>query len=166
MKELTAEIAREFLEYSPSTGELKWKISPSIRIKAGEIAGSDDGDGYIQICISGKRYKAHRLAWLIVTGSWPKEQIDHINGSRSDNRWGNLRSVTRHQNSLNKAIQINNTSGCLGVYKSSTGGKWVAQINIKGKRIRLGSFDDFEKAVAARKMAEKLNGFHINHGRA
>ena len=49
----------------------------------------------------------------------------------------------------------NNTSGVRGVHHWG-GGRWVARIGFKNKRINLGLFDSFEDAVKARREAEKL----------
>ena len=42
--------------------------------------------------------------------------------------------------------------------------RWVAFIWIKNKQINLGVFDTKAEAVAARKAAEKVEGYHENHG--
>lgn len=42
--------------------------------------------GYVGVRICGKNYRAHRAAWFYVYGSWPENQIDHINCIRDDNR--------------------------------------------------------------------------------
>lgn len=165
MAKLSAEQAKKVLSYDPETGVLNWKCSLARRVKAGDVAGSDDGQGYLQICIYGTRYKAHRLAWLIMTGGWPDGEIDHINGNRKGNNWANLREVTRQENCCNKATQRNNNSGATGVYWNGTKQKWMAQINIGRVRHRLGSYSSIGEATKARKAAEKEHGFHKNHGR-
>lgn len=114
----------------------------------GFVRTSDFHDDY-------KTLKLHRL----VMGLPSKEfDIDHKNGTstRYDNRKEeNLRIVTRSQNGMNKELLSNNTSGVAGVTWCSTYHKWIARITINQKRIYLGSFDIFEKAVKARKKAEQ-----------
>ena len=154
--ELTAEKLRELLHYEPETGIFTWKISNSSRVKVGDVAGCLNGDGYLQIRVQSRPHKAHRLAWLYVYGSWPKDQIDHINRNRPDNRIANLREVSRKQNNQNKSKPSNNTSGHPGVYWHKQNSKWRARIKQHQKNIHLGYFTDIEEAVAARKAAEKL----------
>ena len=52
--------------------------------------GSYDKDGYLILKIKGKQFKAHRIAWLLNYGEFPKGEIDHINRCRTDNRIENL----------------------------------------------------------------------------
>jgi len=101
----------------------------------------------------------------MATGAWPPDQIDHVNGVRTDNRIENLRSVTHAENGRNQAIPRNNTSGVMGVARRTRGKKWHAQIKVGGKQIHLGSFDDKDEAIAARAAADIEHGFHENHGR-
>lgn len=96
----TAEEAREFLSYDPETGILRQKKRRSWRHRVGDIAGMIENDGYRRIGFFGRKYSAHRLAFLIMTGRWPTLFIDHKNRDRSDNRWANLIEVTQSQNIL------------------------------------------------------------------
>ena len=69
---LTEERLKEVLSYNAmDSGIFTWKIAKARSIKVGDIAGADDGAGYIQIQIDGTLYKAHRLAWLYVYGKFP-----------------------------------------------------------------------------------------------
>ena len=79
--------------------------------------------------------------------------VDHINHNKSDNRKNNLRFVTDSQNSMNRGVSSNNTSGITGVNKRN--GKWTARIGVNTKRIFLGDYDNFFEAVKARKEAEE-----------
>jgi hypothetical protein len=83
-RELTAERLREVLNYNPGTGVFTWRVQTGRRAPVGAIAGCITWYGYIAIKIDCCRHLAHRLAWFYVTGAWPKDQIDHINGNRSD----------------------------------------------------------------------------------
>ena len=154
--ELTAEYLRSVLHYAQETGIFTWKVSTSRRVKAGYIAGSLDGGGYLSIKVCSRPYLAHRLAWLYTYGEWPKDQIDHINRNRSDNRISNLRDVSHKQNGQNASKPSNNTSGHPGVYWHKRDSKWVAQIRHNYKQINLGCFTNIEEAVSARKAGEKL----------
>ena len=154
--ELTVEYLRSILHYSPETGVFTWKVRTSTRVKAGDVAGSLDGHGYLQIKVCSRLYLAHRLAWLYTYGEWPKDQLDHINRNRLDNRIANLREVTNKQNHQNKSKPSNNTSGHTGVSWHKRDSKWQAQIAHNYKRIHLGFFATMEEALSARKAAEKL----------
>ena len=135
--ELTAEYLRSVLHYSPETGIFTWKVSTAHRVKVGDVAGSQNGLGYLSIQLQSRPQLAHRLAWLYVYGSWPKDQLDHINRNRSDNRISNLREVSNKQNMQNASKPSNNTSGHPGVYWHKQRSKWVAQIKHNYKQINL-----------------------------
>jgi hypothetical protein len=121
--------------------------------------------GYYQINIFGRPYAVHRLAFLYMTGRFPKHDIDHINGDRTDNRWVNLREVTRRENMMNVGVRSNSTTGVTGVSRRKDTGKYLAYVDVMGKRIRLGNFVTLVEAVEARDKASKYYGFHANHGK-
>jgi hypothetical protein len=165
MKTITQEELKEVLDYSPETGVFTRKVSNSPRVKVGDVAGSvDKANGYRYIKINGKRYLAHRLAFLYMTGEFPPEEVDHISHSKDDNRWVNLRVSSHQDNQRNRSINTNNKSGFTGVswYKSTN--KWMVQIKINGKKKHLGYFKDLTEAINARKKANSKYKFHKNHG--
>ena len=138
---------RENLAYSPTEGCLRWMTDRAGgKVKAGSIEGCTTSKGYRQIRIHGKWYKAHRLIWLLETGRWPTNQIDHINGDKLDNRFCNLRDVDNFTNSRNRK---NNTSGVVGVSFDKVNQKWVSQTYIDGKARNLGRYDTKEEAHEA-----------------
>jgi hypothetical protein len=109
--------------------------------------------GYYQVilCKNGKvkNHKVHRLIALAFIPLEPgKDVIDHEDGEKTNNSLTNLRWVTQQQNTQNRALAKNNTSGYKGVsfYK----GKWVSYIMVDGKQINLGHFEKIEEAVAVR----------------
>lgn len=120
--------------------------------------------GYYQMHIFGRPYAVHRLIFLYMKGRFPKHDVDHINGDRTDNRWSNLREVTRRENMMNVGVRSNSTTGVTGVSKRKDTGKYVAYVDVMGQRIRLGNFETFDEAVAARKSASNKYQFHPNHG--
>ena len=154
--ELTAEYLRSILSYDPETGIFTRKVRTSTRVKVGDVAGSADGIGYLRIRLQSRKYKAHRLAWLYTYGEWPKDQIDHINRNRSDNRIANLREVTNKQNGQNRSKPSSNTSGYQGVHWNKQSSKWQVKIKHNCKDIHLGYFAYLEEAISTRKAAEKL----------
>jgi len=140
-----------------------WKKSkPGMKLSG--IAGSLGNKGYIRLKVDGRQYQAHRVAWLIMTGEWPENDIDHINHDRADNRFINLREATCMENARNQKLRKTNKSGVCGVRLNKKKTKWDAQIQVVGKIIHLGAFDKFENAVKVRKEAEEKYGFHPNHG--
>lgn len=157
MSNLTQAHVKELLHYDPDTGVFTWikKLTPLSRILIGSIAGSINGNGYRHICIQGKTYKAHRLAWLYVFGKFPNNLLDHINRNRSDNRLRNLREVGYSENNQNHEISKRNTSGITGVYWYKPSQKWCAKISSNNKLKHIGYFATIEEAIAARKAAEK-----------
>ena len=144
------------LSYDPQTGLVTWVVRPNRRIPAGSVAGYVDSWGYVSIKVCGKLRKAHRIAFLIMEGRFPQDQVDHINGNRADNRWTNLRKATRSQNMQNIAGPTSrNTSGFLGVTRGLRGKGWIAQIVIKKRRYHLGTFECPEEAHRAYVEAKK-----------
>lgn len=143
---LTAEQARELLSYDPETGELSWVPGAAGSLNRRGIAGGPHPGGYWMVKVGGRNYSAHRLAWLIQTGEWPLHQVDHINRSRADNRWCNLRAASRNENCRNSSISANNTSGAQNVNWHKTMRKWAVSLCINSKKKWIGAFDDFEFA--------------------
>lgn len=90
----------ELLHYDPHTGVFRWAVDRA-RVRAGDVAGCYDCNGYRTIRIDGYDYFAHRLAWFFVHASWPVAVIDHLNRRRYDNRLSNLRDVTQSENLRN-----------------------------------------------------------------
>lgn len=160
---LTQERLKELLSYDSKSGLFTNRITRNSRAIKGCLVGSHDNLGYIQLMIDRKGYLAHRLAFLYMTGSIPKE-VDHSNHIRSDNRWCNLAASERVSNARNQSLFSTNQSGYAGIYKNKASNKWHAQITILGKKIHLGLFVEIEDAIQARKKAEMENGFHPNHG--
>jgi hypothetical protein len=159
MTAITAEKLREILDYDPETGVFTWRVTLSIRAPSGSTAGTCCNDGRVNITICGRRYKAHRLAWLYVHGEWPPELIDHIDGNPSNNRIANLRPATCRQNGANAKRSVSNTSGFKGVCWDGVNRRWRAHITLNGKTKCLGRFDKIEDASAAyRKAAERCFG--------
>ena len=124
----------------------------------------DTTNGYIKFRFEKKGYFAHRIIYRMNFGEWP-DQVDHINGVRTDNRIDNLRNVSDAENRRNMKRASNNTSGATGVFWHSQAKKWVAQIWKERICYNLGLFSSFEDAVSARKTAEQDLNFHENHGR-
>jgi len=161
---LTQSQLKEILDYDASTGLFVWKKRLSCRIRIGDIAKSPTDKGYIRIGINGTRYVAHRLVFLWMTGINPPEQVDHINGNRSDNRFCNLRLATNRENSYNNRKRNSNTSGYKGVSFVPHIKKWHAYVDNKDGRHLVGYFSELsDAAIAVKSAREKLHGEFARH---
>jgi hypothetical protein len=139
----------DLFSYDCESGLLRHKLTWG-HIKAGDVAGTEHHTGYIDVKIKGKSFKAHRIAWALVTGSWPIYEIDHIDGKRSNNKWDNLRKSNPLHNGSN------NTRTRAGGYPGVTWMKTSWDVRYKGKYI--GRAYDFLSAVALRKQMEREDG--------
>ena len=143
---LSAKDLRELIDYDESTGIFSWKKKRR-GIKTGVALGCDNGFGYLRITVLGKSYYAHRLAWLYVYGQWPKNEIDHINGIKNDNRIKNLRDISGIANLQNRVrCQKNSETQTLGVSWHKKTKKWQAHICVYKQRKYLGLFESIEDA--------------------
>jgi len=159
MRILTQDELKSQLNYDPETGIFTRKIRSAQSVRIGDVAGWVTDDGYIQISLKNKKYLAHRLAWLYMTGEMPKEFIDHINGKKSDNRFCNLREATNAQNMRNTGLRSSNTSGFIGVSWDKAKKKWSSYGKYNYKKINLGYFDSAELASQAyQEFAKKHHG--------
>lgn len=140
---ITQEYLKREFDYNPNTG---WFVN-----KSGITFGHRNYKGYLMFVIFGKHYRAHRLIWLYVTGEWPKDQLDHINNNKKDNRWINLREASNQNNQFNKFKPKNNTSGAKGVIvrKRKNGILYEAKIKYNQKTITIGYFKTLEEASSA-----------------
>jgi hypothetical protein len=153
---ITAEELRARLRYDPETGIFSSIVPWARWAGKAQLTGVIIGAGYVAIHVKGRRYYAHRLAWLYMTGEWPNEEIDHINRDRKDNRWANLRAATRSTNCQNSRGR--------GRYLKGTKfdprcGSWLARIHVNKREIHLGSFRTEAEAHAAYvEAAKKYHG--------
>jgi len=168
MNKLSKERIEEVLSYDPTTGLFTWIAPSGPRVRQGDLAGTVSGHGYRSIYIDGIKFRAHRLAWFLMTGQVP-EQVDHINRERDDNRISNLRAATASQNRFNTVAHRDSGTGAKNVYRVKRGNceRWKVAMMVKGKTIRLGSFKTQEDAeIAASKARETHHGEFANHGRS
>ncbi len=152
MTDITAEEVRKRLRYDEETGLLHWVEPLSSRVKVGDPVISIRADGYIQVGICGRRFMAHRVIWLLVTGRWPNGILDHKDGVRTNNRWNNLREVSASGNSQNMRRAHRDTKhGLLGVsfIQNRKSKPFRSEIRVDGKPMRLGTFATPEEAHAA-----------------
>ena len=174
--DITPHELAQLLAYNPDTGLLtwlqrdrKWCINDRDHARwnsrhAGKEALTCVGKlGYKSGHVLSRIVKAHHAAWALYYGEWPSGVIDHIDHDKTNNRISNLRVVSQAENNKNSSKRLDNSSGVTGV--SPRDGKWRARINVNGKRVNLGTFACIDDAIAARKNAEIMFGFHENHGK-
>lgn len=155
---ITQKSLQELLEYDRDTGAFRWRLRAETdrhvkrwnKKHAGKLAGTirrispTHKTDYLSISIGGKRYLGHRLAWLYVTGTWPKAEIDHRDLDGANNAFLNLREATRGQNGANRRKPAGGNP-YKGVQQNPKGGRWIARHGTE----HIGVFDTPEDAHAA-----------------
>ncbi|CNI81435.1 AP2 domain [Yersinia pekkanenii] len=147
MRELTQERLKELLHYDPDTGVFTWTFRRG-RVSTGQDAGTLT-NGYIVVGIDGCSYRAQRLAWFYMHGSWPRKYIDHINRIKTDNGFINLREATSAENQRNVGIGKGNRSGFKGVFWEPERKKWKARVQFNKRKYTLGRFERINDAIIA-----------------
>lgn len=161
---LNHSFVKEYLDYNPNTGHLTWIKKPSKKIALGSRAGSlHKVSGYRQVYFMGKTYPEHRLIWFWLYGQFPKEQLDHINHCRDDNRIDNLRQVTHSENCRNRTRQRTSIDEA-GIWYCKRRKRYIAEITLNQKKVYQKSFIDVDEAIHQRKAKLLELGFHPNHG--
>jgi hypothetical protein len=153
---LTSEELKRHLHYNPDTGH----FTRLIKLRGPKAAsGYVHTSGYVRICVLGRKYAAHRLAWLYMHGEWPDRLIDHVNGVKSDNRITNLRQSDFTLNAENqKRASVTSLSGLLGVCVARDRKRskpYQARICVRGVSHYLGCFSTPEEAHEAYKQMKR-----------
>lgn len=154
---ITQSRLKELIHYEPITGIFTRLVRTSNRVKIGDVIGSKHCMGYLEMTVGGHRCLSHRVAWLYIFGKLPDQEIDHINGVKTDNRIANLREATHAENMRNMSRHSDGVSGVLGVSLHKKSGKWKAQCSYGGVNKHLGLFADKECAI------ETYNSFADTH---
>lgn len=139
---------QHLLHYDPLTGEWTWVNPISRTQRPGDRAGTTRPDGRRQISVDGDTYLASRLAWFYMTGEWPKNEIDHRNRIKGDDRWENLRDATHSENQFNRDW-AERSGECRGICVD--GNQYKVMIGNE----HLGHYKTFEEATAVRDQALK-----------
>ena len=132
------------IRYDPTTGG----FSTDTKNKVGWVAHN----GYYYVQYLGKQVLAHRLALFLTEGEWLPEDVDHINGNRTDNRLANLRKVSRSQNLCNRSKNLNKELP-KNVYRR--GDRFIVKMKIKGVTTHFGYYDDLELATLVAEEAQR-----------
>jgi hypothetical protein len=168
-KDMTAEIAHNYLTNDDETGFLHRKFKYHNNVVAGKRADracNNKKQEHLDVTLCGRNYPAHRIIWLMHYGEFPKGHIDHIDHDECNNRLYNLRNVSQAENNRNNSMRRDNTTGVTGVNISKVNGnkKFMAEIiDVLGKRHRK-SFYTLDEAKAQRLSWETEFNYHDNHG--
>lgn len=154
---ITQKELKHILKYNKDTGIFLWLNCKNRSVNS--VAGAIDNKGYRRIGLKKSYKRAHILAWFYVYGSWPKNQLDHINRNRDDNRISNLREVTSQQNSRNRTPSINKF-GVIGLSWCKKSKKFYSRITVDRKTKHLGYYISMFDAICARKSAENKYEFN------
>ena len=151
-------LLKSLLLYDGETGLLTWRRRQSSMFSSDRICNSwnakwagakaftsSNSRGYKTGSIFGRQFQAHRVAWALHYGCWPNDEIDHIDGIKTNNSIGNLRQATRAENCRNTRSAAGSTSKYLGVYKRDD--YWVAEIGGGGERESISGFSTEELAA-------------------
>lgn len=147
---LNQSILKEYLEYDADSGHFYNKVSRSSNSKIGDIAGSTNKLGYVVINLLGKRYLAHRLAWLYVYGCWPDNEIDHIDRVKSNNSIYNLRDVSRSINGRNTPVRSHSQIGHKNIKYDKRDRMFSVCLTINGSQRSFGRFNNLTDALYKR----------------
>jgi hypothetical protein len=155
--EITQELLLEVFDYKD--GNLFWKVDrKGNKVKGKQANRLKKSNGYQEVTINKKNLYAHRVIFMMIHGRWP-EQIDHIDGNRSNNLIDNLREANNAQNNRNTSLRSTNTTGFKGVSYYTSIKRYVAKITVNYKSIHIGCFDTPEEANEAyKKAALELHG--------
>lgn len=117
--------------------------------------------GYInvQLCKEGtvKPFYVHRLvAIAFLSKDTIKNDVNHINMVKHDNRVENLEWCTKSENAIHS---VNNkvSNDSIGVYFCKKRNNWRACIQRNNKRVSIGSYSTKEEAINARIKYKKDN---------
>lgn len=173
------ETLKRLLDYDPETGVLTWKArTPDMflgknpdrqcriwnsRFACKPALSSSSNLGYLQGALFGQHCKAHRVIFKLMLGI-EAEEVDHLNGDRKDNRWENLRAVSRDANQQNRALRLDNVTGHHGISETDAG-TYRVTFGAEGAKKYIGTFESIDTAIAVRRALEDFWNFHKNHGR-
>ena len=155
----------KYIHYQKDINKFIWIKNTGYVSKIGKIAGFKRNDGYRIIKFKGRRYYEHRLIYLWYNPCWNilnlKEEIDHIDRNRSNNKIENLRIVNSSIQSRNITMHSNNTSGYTNICWDKNNNKWLVRVCQK----YIGRYKNINDAISSMKKAQKeFGGFTESHG--
>lgn len=178
MDRLDLKLFNECFTYDTTEYKLIWKVRPLSHFSTegqwrlfnkrfpGKEAGYVKKDGktsYRLVKINGITIAAHRVIYCILHSTTDIEEIDHIDGNGLNNSPSNLRSVSRHVNSMNQRLSERNKTGICGVCWCESFSMFCATYRDNGKP-KYVKFDNLFDAACWRKSYELGQPFGKNHG--
>lgn len=146
--------ARYRFSYDEVSGILTYSgwVSGMSKSRIGSPVGAVDGKGYLMVHFHGKHVKVHQIIWLLKTGKWPTQEIDHDNRVKTDNFWSNLYMVSSRDNQLNRS---NNVPERYVYFRKDTNNFSVKLYDPTSKKsFNFGSYSTLEAAISVRDLAE------------
>lgn len=134
--EISVDLIKDAFSYDPVTGEVHGQRKKSLGYMIGP---------YSHVALGRKDIRRSRIAFVLMTGDWPKGLVDHVNGDTGDDRWENLREASHRQNGANRKAW--GRSRFLGVWPK--GSKWESAIKTRDGVKRVGNFSREENAALA-----------------
>jgi hypothetical protein len=147
------EEANRLFWYEEDTGNLFWKKKGSGKrnhLKAGSYSWRAR-----VVVVSYKKYPVSKIVWLLATGDWPENSLDHIDRNPDNNKISNLRPATFQQNMANRVFR-RAVSGYIGVCWREKRGKFSATHYAAGQCKHLGYYATAEEAALVRDEAAKM----------
>lgn len=152
-EEVAAYVLRHW-KYDPDTGVVLGTKGLPVGVRCRNYLNGSVGVHGVTIV-----FGLHRAAWLLMTGGWPPDEIDHRNGVRDDNRWANLRLASRSDNAQNRRRRRGSKIPT-GVYPTKEG-RFMVVRRFKGKAHYAGTFDDLTEATRqSNALKARLHTFH------
>jgi len=131
-------------------------MTQAIRLRGGAMTYLDDADydraqayrwhktsnGYVagSVVEQGARKRVYLHRWLL--DAQPGQLVDHIDGNPLNNRRSNLRLATRSQNQANRRRNRSSRSRYKGVTWHTRQQRWMARLQVNGRRITIGYYAD------------------------
>ena len=137
MRTISITYVKEAFSYDPDTGELVWAVGRRRGKRAGNIR-----HGSWSVKVGGRQgmvMQATHLIWVIMTGAWPKAEVDHRDRNPLSNRWGNLREADRPQQLANQRAKHHNAVGLKWVRRLPSGA-YASEIRVEGRKRFVGTF--------------------------
>lgn len=153
---------KRLIKYDGETGKFTWLVDSTKRngYSAGDNASFVEKSGYSVVCVKGKTYQAHRIAWLYCYGYWPENYIDHINRVKDDNRISNLREVSPSCNVRNCKVKTTNKTGVTGANYNPKTKSYTATIRDQsGRQTSFCGLKTLREAAMARYLGELAFGY-------
>lgn len=164
-----------FFIYDAETGNLYWRkreelsqgdIGFNKRFAGKQVGcakiGTKSKTAYYTTRLGEKYFAVHRIIFAMHHGYLP-EQVDHIDHNGLNNKIENLRPSNNKDNARNLPMQKSNKSGYIGVNWHKSAKKWQARaVDLNGKRVDLGRFDNIEDAIKIRKEYEVKFKYYNN----